>query len=101
MINKLRAALAALEESRDDVQFAMDDNEYSERLRSEVLATYYTAQLAKHDQSITDLRSVISEMESGGPVGQWTGSVMEWTFNPYKLKAGAKLYTHPQPKAEP
>jgi hypothetical protein len=50
-------------------------------------------------EAIRKLESVIASMEAQEPVGQWTGSAMEWTFNPFKLKAGAKLYTHAQPIA--
>ena len=114
-INKLKAALAALEESRDDVQLAMDENKSNRHLYSERIEKYYKGQLAKHDQSITDLRSVIAEMEAGEPVGYVSSEQLtvirdaddgiSGVYMPMRKTPGGlftlPLFTHPLPKAEP
>ena len=98
-ITKLKAALAALEESRDDVQLAMDENKSNRHLYSERIEKYYKGQLAKHDQSITDLRSVIAEMEAGEPVGHvYTIAGVQHVTMTEPVEDGP-LFA--QPKAEP
>ena len=102
MIEKLKSVLSALDKSK-----------YAEPTWAEI------------DQSITDLRSVIAEMEAGEPVeiryrkhypsGPHDGNrrVGDWMRMPYGAR-GLKdcatslaaadcveyLYTHPQPKTE-
>ena len=61
------------------------------------------------DKVVTDLRSVIAEMEAGEPVAyvqskEVHGSMSTFIYrtdNTKHLPDGMKLYTHPQPKAEP
>jgi hypothetical protein len=93
MIEKLKAALAALEAALSD------DQPYIERCK----------------QAIPDLRSVIAEMEAREPVAwMWqhdeTGRVgfidipqleAGWAQANPRLKCIAPVYTYPQPKAEP
>jgi len=83
MIEKLKTVLEALYKSK-----------YTEPTWAEI------------DQSITDLHSVIAEMEAAEPVAWrvWTGKRpesddLEYTYS--EDGDGEPLYTCPQPKAEP
>ena len=92
-ITKLKAALAALES-------AMRQNSHDMLLTGE--------ELRKGESSITDLRSVIAEMEAGEPVAYVQSNEVHGsrstfiyrTDNTKHLPDGMKLYTHPQPKAD-
>jgi|GEM_PF-2745967 len=78
MIEKLKTVLAALDKSK-----------YTEPTWAEI------------DQYITDLRSVIAEMEAAEPVA-WMAKLGDVEcFECIKRDGSIPLFTHPQPKAEP
>ena len=115
-ITKLKAALAALEKSANYMKCT--EAVFSQG-RMYLDMTMMPSLSKASDQSITDLRSVIAEMEAGEPVARlltWKGRgtypekgyTIARTFGecaengyPKDWDEGAKLYTHPHPKAEP
>ena len=115
MIERLKAALAALEESRDDVNECLNGLEHGKGYpKYDRRISAYTEQLVKHDQSIADLRSVIAEMEAGEQPCFCDehvslqmvsgGGAPEGYLGKVTLRIGDQYrdyYTHPQPKAEP
>jgi hypothetical protein len=85
-ITKLKAALVALEANH---QWHIDHDHYSGCLGYEPEAHI--------NQSITDLRSVIAEMEAGEPAD---GTLLKQFLSEAK-KAGVTHLNFAQPKAEP
>jgi hypothetical protein len=90
-ITKLKAALAALES-------AMRQNSHDMLLTGE--------ELRKGESSITDLRSVIAEMEAGEPdIYVHNDGLYVWGAKSNPELSNDPNYTgyftHPQPKAEP
>ena len=105
-ITKLKAALAALEKSANYMKCT--EAVFSQG-RMYLDMTMMPSLSKASDQSITDLSSVIAEMEAGEPVawrkkdtGQLEGA--KAFAQPYNWGDKTKwepLFTHPQPKAEP
>jgi len=95
MIEKLKSVLAALEASQQFVEASSNAK----------LHPGWGSQLDEAEVAITNLQSVIAEMEAGEPVA-WMHRSNDMHFMKEKPLGEigflfVPLYDHPQPKAEP